>query len=351
MAGELVLVTGGSGFLGAHCIAGLLKLGYRVRTTTRSAVRQPETLAMLERAGADPANRLEFFLADLLSDEGWQDAVQGCTYVLHVASPFPENQPGDPNALIVPAVEGTLRVMRAASGAGVRRLVLTSSFSAIGYGHPPRRKPFTEADWTNLNADVTPYIRSKTLAERAAWDFIASEDTEMELSVINPVAIFGPVLGPDYSSSIGFISMMLEGRVPFVPKLMFGAVDVRDVTDLHIRAMTMPQAAGERFLAVAGDLMFARDIAQALKDGLGQAASRVSTREVPDRLIRIAGFFNRNVRLAAVPELGRIKSASSAKAQNLLGWQPRSREEAIVASGRSLIELGLIGSSKPSARA
>lgn len=348
MPGELVLVTGGSGFLGAHCIARLLDRGYRVRATIRSVGREADVRAMLERAGVDAGNRLELALADLTADAGWREAAQGCAFVLHVASPFPEKQPANADDLVLPAREGTLRVLKAARDAEVRRVVLTSSFAAIGYGRTPKQDAFTEADWTDETADVTPYIKSKTIAERAAWDFILAEGGGLELAVVNPVAIFGPVLGPDYSASIASIRSMLEGRLPVLPRLMFGVVDVRDVADLHIAAMTVPEAAGERFIAVAGDFMTVGEIAQALKDGLGSAASRVSTRVLPDWLVRFAGRFNATARQAASAELGRVKNASSDKARRTLGWQPRSREEAIVAAGSSLLELGLVrGFPKP----
>lgn len=342
MAGELVLVTGGTGFLGAHCIAALLDRGYRVRTTIRSATRQPDVRAMLAKAGVEPGDSLEFALADLSADAGWRDAAEGCKFVLHVASPLPEKQPANPDDLIRPARDGTLRVLKAARDAQVQRLVLTSSFAAIGYGRTPKAEAYTETDWTNENADVTPYIKSKTIAERAAWEFVKGEGNGLELVAVNPVVILGPALGADHSASVTLIRSMLEGRVPVLPRLMFGIVDVRDVVDLHLSAMTIPEAAGERFLAVSGDFMTMREIAQVLKDGLGASASRVSTRVLPDWVVRIAGMFNATARQAATAELGRVKNASNAKACHMLGWQPRSREEAILSAARSLIELGLV---------
>src|ERR1700756_3436153 len=191
MSDELVLVTGGSGFIGAHCILQLLQAGYRVRTTVRSLHREADVRAMLKVGGIDAGDRLTFIAADLLKDEGWPEAVASCSYVLHVASPFPPSVPKDENELIVPARDGTLRVLRAARDAGVRRVVLTSSFAAIGYGHPPQDAPFDETTWTDPNGDdVLPYVKSKALAERAAWDFIAKEGGSLELSVVNPVGVF-----------------------------------------------------------------------------------------------------------------------------------------------------------------
>ncbi len=258
-----VLVTGGSGFIGSHCILQLLAAGHQVRTTVRSQKREADVRAMLKEGGADPGDRLSFIAADLENDAGWSEAVAGCEYVLHVASPFPQNVPKNEDELIVPAREGALRVLRAARDAGVKRVVLTSSFAAIGYGQKPQNTPFDETNWTDPDGeDVRPYVKSKTLAERAAWDFIASEGGDLELSVVNPVGVFGPVLGPDYSTSILLVQRLMDGAMPGCPRLYFGIVDVRDVADLHIRAMTHPGAKGERFLAVAGDFMSMRDIAR-----------------------------------------------------------------------------------------
>ncbi|MCA0046596.1 aldehyde reductase [Mesorhizobium sp. B283B1A] len=346
MSGELVLVTGGSGFLGAHCILALLKAGYRVRTTVRSAKRQADVLAMLKAGGAEPGGSLSFAIADLMIDAGWPQAVAGCDYVLHVASPFPPGVPKHEDDLIVPAREGALRVLRAARDAGVKRVVLTSSFAAIGYGKlPPDGRPFTEESWTDPTGKVSAYVKSKTLAERAAWDFIAAEGSGLELAVVNPVGIFGPVLGADHSTSTEFVQRMMNGAMPGLPRLSFGVVDARDVADLHVRAMIDPAARGERFLAVSGDFMTVREIAQTLKTRLGGSASRVSTRQLPDWLVRIVGLFNPEA-AQLVAELGKVKNATGAKAVRMLGWAPRSREEALAATGESLIRLGLLKASK-----
>src|SRR5215471_17128477 len=190
------LVTGGSGFIGCHCILQLLAAGYEVRTTVRNLKREADVRAMLKTGGAEPGERLSFVAADLEKDAGWAEAVTGCEYVLHVASPLPPKEPKHEDELIVPAREGSLRVLRAARDAGVKRVVLTSSFAAIGYGHAPQDAPFNETSWTDPNGhDVLPYAKSKTLAERAAWEFIAAEGRGLELSVVNPVGVFGPVLG------------------------------------------------------------------------------------------------------------------------------------------------------------
>ena len=338
-----VLVTGGSGFVGTHVILKLLEAGHEVRTTVRDLSREPEVRATLGAAGADPGDRLTFFSADLEKDGGWAEAVAGCEYVHHVASPFPQAQPKDENELIRPAREGTLRVLRAACDSGVKRVVITSSFAAIGYGHGQRDTPYTEADWTDPEGPaVQPYMKSKTLAERAAWDFIAREGNGMELAVVNPVGIFGPALNGDLSTTIFLVKTMLEGKMPGTPRLYLGVVDVRDVADLHLRAMTDPAAAGERFLAVEGEAMSFHQMAMVLRERLGPAAAKVPKRELPDWLIRLLAIFNPLAR-EAVPRLGIEASASNEKARRLLGWTPRSREDAIAASAESLIALGLIG--------
>jgi nucleoside-diphosphate-sugar epimerase len=337
-----VLVTGGSGFIGSHCLLQLLAAGHQVRTTVRSLKREADVRAMLKVGGAEPGDRLTVVAADLEKDAGWPAAVAGCDHVLHVASPFPPSLPQHEDELIVPAREGTLRVLRAARDAGVKRVVLTSSFAAIGYGQPPQQAPFNEANWTNPNADdVQPYVKSKTLAERAAWDFIAHEGGDLQLSVVNPVGVFGPVLGPDYSTSILLVQRLMDGALPGVPKIYFGVVDVRDVAGLHIRAMTDPAAKGERFLAVAGDFMSMLDIAQVLKSGLGAAAKKVPTRQLPNWLVRLASLRDPAVK-QILPELGKMKNGTNEKAKRVLGWTPRSNQEAIIATAESLLRLGLL---------
>jgi nucleoside-diphosphate-sugar epimerase len=337
-----VLVTGGSGFVGSHCILKLLAASHQVRATVRNLEREPSVRAMLKQGGADGENRLTFVAANLENDAGWPQAVAGCEYVLHVASPFPAGVPQHEDELIVPAREGTLRVLRAARQSGVKRVVLTSSFAAIGYGHEEQKAPFNETDWTDLNGDdLTAYVKSKTIAERAAWDFIAKEGGSLELAVVNPVGIFGPVLGPDYATSIMFIRRLMDGEVPGLPNLSFGAVDVRDVADLHVLAMQHPAAKGERFLAVAGDFLPIAEIAKVLKTRLGDQAKKVPTRQVPNWLLHLAALRDPAVK-QILPELGKRKNATSEKAMRLLGWKPRSSEESIVATAESLIRLGLL---------
>jgi nucleoside-diphosphate-sugar epimerase len=342
MSEDLVLVTGGSGFVATHCIDQLLRAGYNVRTTVRSLTREPEVRATLKSVGAPRLEALSFVAADLSADEGWPKAVAGCRYVLHVASPFPAHVPKHEDELIIPAREGALHVLRAARDAGVERVVMTSSFAAIGYGHKARTAPFTEADWTDLTGPgVAAYPKSKTIAERAAWEFIAREGGGLELTVVNPVGIFGPVLSADYAPSILIVKRLLDGAVPACPRLFFGTVDVRDVADIHLRAMTNPAAKGERFLALAGDSISLLDVAKILKKRMGSAAKRVPTREMPDWVVRFLAHFISDMKMLA-PEIGKQKAISNEKARRVLGWTPRSNEDAILATAESLQRLGLL---------
>ncbi|MFN8382181.1 MAG: aldehyde reductase [Anaerolineales bacterium] len=338
---ETVLVTGGSGFIGVHSLLHLLQAGYQVRTTVRSLAREADVRAMLKEGGIEPGNQLSFFAADLNSDAGWPEAVANCDYVLHIASPFPSTQPKDENELIVPAREGALRVLRAARDAGVKRVVLTSSFAAIAYGQKPTDQPFTEENWTNLNANVSPYAKSKTLAERAAWDFIAKEGGSLELVVINPVGVAGPLLGTDFSSSIQLLQRLMNGDIPRSPRIFFNLVDVRDVANLHLIAMKHPAAKGQRFLATVGECLSVQTVANILRARFGKAADRVPTAEMPNWIVRFGGLFSPALKEMA-PNLGVIRKASNQKATQVLGWSPRSNEEAILATGESLLRLGLL---------
>lgn len=337
-----VLVTGGSGFIGSHCILQLLAAGHSVNTTVRNAAREADVRALLRAGGAADDFDLTCFVADLDGDAGWASAVEGCDYVLHVASPFPASTPADEDELIRPAREGALRLLRAARGAGVRRMVLTSSFAAIGYGHGERPAVYDETYWSDpTGPEITAYAKSKTLAERAAWDFIASEGDGLELSVVNPVGVFGPVLGADYSTSILLVQRLITRAVPGCPKIYFGVVDVRDVADLHLRAMTDPKAKGERFLATGEGFISVLEIAKILKAGGGPAAQRTPVRELPNWLLRLAALREPALK-QLLPELGKVKNATNAKARSVLGWAPRTNAEAILATAESLTRLGLI---------
>jgi nucleoside-diphosphate-sugar epimerase len=347
MGGELVLVTGGSGFVGAHCIVQLLNAGYRVRTTVRSLKREGDVRAMLNVGGVEPGDRLAFVAADLMSDAGWLEAVAGCAYVLHVASPFPPGAPRHEDELIRPAREGALRVLRAARDAGVKRVVLTSSSVAIDYGVAPTDRHFSESDWTDLaGTRVTAYVKSKTLAERAAWDFMAHEGGDLTLAVVNPVGILGPVLGSDFSTSIQIVQRLMNRDFPAVPRLTYSYVDVRDVADLHLRAMTHPDANGERFLAASDGSMSFSDISKVLRAHMGKAGERAPTREFPDWVMRLIALMDPQIALL-IPELGVVKRTTNDKARRILGWTPRSNEEAVIATAQSLVQLGLVKGSKP----
>jgi dihydroflavonol-4-reductase len=281
-----------------------------------------------------------FFAADLERDAGWQQAAAGCDYVMHVASPIPAAAPKTEDELIVPARDGVLRVLKAARDTGVKRVVLTSSCGAVYYGHPSQAAAFDETSWTNTAGEMSAYVRSKAIAERAAWDFMKTEGGALELSAINPGGIFGPVLSADVSSSVQLVARLLNG-MPGCPRLYFGVVDVRDVADLHLRAMTDPAANGERFIAVSGGLMSMLDIATVLRTRLGDAASKVPTRELPNWLVRFAALFDRTMR-PLLPLLDNTRRATSAKAEQVLGWKPRPPEDAVAAAGESLVRFGVV---------
>jgi dihydroflavonol-4-reductase len=297
---------------------------------------------MLATARAPDIASVQYFQADLTADAGWAEAVSGAEYVLHGASPFPGAAPKDEDEIIAPARDGTLRVLRAARDAGVRRVVMTSSFAAVGYGHGETARIFGERDWTDAGGPgVSAYIKSKAIAERAAWDFIAGDGQGLELSVVNPVGIFGPVLGPDYSSSVEIIASMLNGGMRVAPPLWTQVIDVRDAADLHMRAMTAPQAAGQRYLALAGDPMSFHEIAAVLRSRLGDAAAKAPAGTAPAWLIRQLARFQPRLR-ELIPQLNVIRRASNAKARAELGWSPRSNEDTVAATGESLIRLGLL---------
>ena len=332
---KTVLVTGGSGFLGGWCLVELLRRGYRVRTTVRDLSREADVRARVGRE-VEADDRLSVYAADLTSDVGWAEAVAGCDYVLHVASPFPPAQPKDPDELIVPARDGTLRVLRTALDAGVGRIVVTSSVAAVRGGIDEAAAPLTEADWTDgSNSKLEPYTRSKAIAERAAWDFVKERGEVEKLAVVNPGAILGPVLGEDRSYSLELVERLLKG-MPGTPRIGFSVVDVRDVADLQIRAMTAPEAGGERFIAVA-HFMWMAEVAAILRERLGPAAAKVPKRSLPDFLVRAMGVFDPSVRSVA-KQLGQKVELSSARAESTLGWSPRPTEETVVDCAQSLID-------------
>ena len=327
------LVTGGNGYLGTHLIAALLRAGSPVRATVRSAASEESLRAAVRRGspgspgsvGSPDDAALEVVVADLTADDGWKAAVTGCEQVYHVASPLPYVQPKDPDELIVPAREGVLRVLRAARDAGAGRVVITSSFAAIGYTPKPTAE-FTEDDWTDPDTPgLAPYPRSKAIAERAAWDLMEHDGGDTELVVINPTFILGPTLTTELRSSMHLVKAMLDGTMTTTPRARFGLADVRDVADLHVRAMAAPEAAGQRFLAVAdGPTISYLEIAETLRRRLGPLAAKVPTEEAPgDHLPRPVIHNDR--------------------ARNELGWRPRPVETTIVETAESLRDLGLLG--------
>jgi len=314
-----VLVTGGTGFLGVHTILQLLQQGYEVRTTLRSLSKKDNIIKALEEGGITDFSKLTFFEADLTLDDNWGEAVKGCDYVLHVASPFPAQDPKDENELIIPARDGALRVLKAARDASVKRVVLTSSFAAVGYSINVENHVFTEEDWTDVNAELPAYIKSKTLAEKAAWEFIEKEGNGLELSVINPVGIFGPALGGITSASLDIaVTGILNGTLNYTPTFTMGVVDVRDVADIHLKAMVNPKAAGERFIAISDGVMSFYDVAELF--------------------IKERPRYTENIQKLEPIEKEFYKEMSNEKAKTVLNWNPRSRDEALLASADSLMK-------------
>jgi dihydroflavonol-4-reductase len=339
MAQPTVLITGVSGFIARHCAVEMLNAGYAVRGTVRSLQRSAEVSASLSRH-ADVA-RLSFAQADLGSDDGWDAAVAGCTHVLHVASPFPAKQPRDEQELIRPAVQGTLRVLRAATAAGVQRLVQTSSLAAVMYGHPQARSaPFTEADWTQVDTSgVTPYAKSKTLAERAAREFMAQDRSGLHYASVNPGLVLGPALDRDIGTSAEIVQMMLRGKYPAVPRMAIPCIDVRDVARMHRLALEVDAPGGGRYLGSA-QCLWMIEIAQAIRAGLGETARKVPTRVMPDWVVRLAGLIDPTARLA-IPELGKEIKVDTSRTQRTLGISFIPAPESAAAMARSLVDLGL----------
>lgn len=336
MAGT-VLVTGGTGYIAGFLVRQLLAEGWTVHTTVRSLSRETTLRADL---GGTPET-LKIFAADLLSDVGWAEAAAGCSHVAHVASPFPAAAPKHEDELIVPARDGAIRALRAARDAGATRFVLTSSAAAIAYGHGRRAQPYTEADWTNIDGPaVYAYVKSKTIAERAAREWIAAEGGAMEFASVNPAAVLGPVTSGDTSTSIEVVRQLLVGALPGCPDLGFGIVDVRDVADLHVRALTAPGMAGERFVC-SGPFLKMIDVARILKDRLGPQARKVPVRRLPDWMVRLLAVFSPVIRQVS-SELGNIRAMDSSHARDVLGWVPRPVEETVVDCARSLIEVGVV---------
>jgi dihydroflavonol-4-reductase len=339
---DTVLVTGATGFIAKHIIAELLRHGYAVRGTARDPFRSADSVKhAVARTGVD-AGGVEIVAADLLKDEGWGAAANGCRYMLHVASPFPITQPKTREQLITPAREGAIRALKAATKAGIERVVLTSSTVAVMYtGERPEGHVYTEADWTETNrADITPYIASKTLAEQAAWDYVGGNENTPQLAVINPGFVQGPALDPDLSTSLEVLRLMGKGAYPAAPRVEFPVVDVRDVAELHVKAMTHPDAAGQRFLATEGSASLfgiGKQIAATLPD----LKRKVPKFEMPDMMVRTLAIADKRLR-SVLPELGLVRRCDNAKARATFGHAFRPPEEAIATAAESLRALRVI---------
>lgn len=336
MAGT-VLVSGGSGYIAGFLIRQLVAEGWMVHTTVRSLEKEASVRDVL----ALDNSRVRFFAADLNADAGWAEAMAGCGFVAHVASPLPAGVPKDADELIKPARDGALRALRAAKAAGVKRFVMTSSVAAVSYGRGRGVHTFTEVDWTDLSKPgISPYVQSKTVAERAARDWVAAEGGGIEYCSICPSVVLGPVWSRDYSASVMIVRKLLDGSMGGCPDIGFGVVDVRDVADLHVRALKAPGMAGERFIA-SGRFVKIREVADILRAALGPEAHKVTTRNVPDWLVRVAATFHPLAR-AVVGELGSVRNQDASHAKAVLGWATRPIEQSIVDTARCLIDLGIV---------
>lgn len=333
---QTVLVTGASGFIAKHCIVRLLKEGYKVRGSLRGLSKEDDVRAAV--AIQAPVDNLSFIALDLMSDAGWEEAMDGCQYVMHVASPFPNAPPKHEDELIIPAREGALRALRAAAKAGVKRTVLTSSMAAIAYGHDrDAAYIYTEDDWTNIDGDVTAYVKSKTIAERAAWDFMkTSAANGMELSVINPGAVLGPLLDEGFSTSGELVRKFLDGEVPACPNIGFSCIDVRDIADAHFAAMTKDVAAGRRYLCI-GEYAWMLDISKILYE----AGYKTSLRKLPNFMVHLIGIFDKTLRLIK-GGLDKEEKGSNVRLRAELGVQPRPLEDMVLSMAKTMVEFGVV---------
>jgi dihydroflavonol-4-reductase len=345
MSRERVLVTGATGFVAKHCIAELLRQGYEVRATLRDVTKADAVRSAVRRAYDGPscfASSIEFVQANLLNDKGWSEAVAGCRFVLHVASPFPLRDPRDRDELVAPAREGTLRVLRAASAAGVERLVFTSSMAAICYvAGPVPDRGMTEEDWTDPERpELTSYLISKVLAERAAWAWSEAEGNGMSVTSINPGLVMGPALDDDVSSSLDIIRIYTSGRYPALPPISYPISDVRDVARMHVLAMTNPVADGQRWICSNGELTVS-ELMTIVSETLPDLKRKIPRFVAPGWMIRLLALHDRNAR-SLVPDLGRRNRLDNSKAREKLGMTFHSAHEAVRAAGLSLRELGLV---------
>ena len=334
---ETVLVTGGTGFIGLHCLQQLLDKGYKVRTTIRSESRKQEVMDAMKEHSSNCEN-LEFYIADLLKDDGWKEAVEGSKYVLHVASPFFLGEPENEDVFIKPAVEGTLRVLKACADADVQKVVLTSSFAAVGYGHPREKEVYTEEDWSSVGGEISAYAKSKTLAEKAAWEFVENleESKKFDLTVINPVAVTGPMLTSDIGSSNDFLLKLISGSMPACPKIHMGYIDVRDVAKAHIFSMTEEKTNGERIIVSENEMFFA-EVGKTLNEA---GFKKSPTKELPNFLVKIMSFFVGELKtlLSALDRRGDIDKT---KAERFFNWEYISTEQSVTETAQQLQEMGL----------
>jgi dihydroflavonol-4-reductase len=334
---ETVLVTGGTGFIGLHCLQQLLDKGYKVRTTIRSESRKQEVMDAMKKHSSNCEN-LEFFIADLLNDDGWKEAVEGSKYVLHVASPFFLGEPENEDVFIKPAVEGTLRVLKACADADVQKVVLTSSFAAVGYGHPREKEVYTEEDWSSVDGEISPYAKSKTLAERAAWEFVENleESKKFELTVINPVAVTGPMLTSDIGSSNDFLLKLISGSMPACPKIHMGYIDVRDVAKAHIFSMTEEKTDGERIILSENEMFFA-EVGKTLNEA---GFKKSPTKEMPNFLVKIMSLFVGELK-TLLSALNRKGDIDKTKAKSFFNWDYISTEQSVTETAQQLQDMGL----------
>ena len=352
---DTVLVTGASGFVAQHCILQLLEAGYDVRGTLRHADRESEVRRVLdEHLSSAARSRLpdsfSVAVADLTADEGWPAAATGCRFVLHVASPLPLAQPKDEDEVIVPAREGTLRVLRAADEAGVARLVLTSSIAAMMYG-PGRARVLDDDDWSDLdNRSIDAYARSKTIAERAAWAYAQSRgtDTQMDVVAINPGIVLGPLLSADASVSVETVSRLMNHQVPGIPNLTFPIVDVRDVAAAHLSAMTTPEASGQRYLCARSSVPL-REIAFILSRHFSEQGFKVPTRRLPKPALRFAALFDKDLRFV-VREVGLPLRINTTKIRRQLGFTPRDVTTTAIDTAESMVRYGIVSTTRPRRR-
>ena len=334
---ETVLVTGGTGFIGLHCLQQLLDKGYKVRTTIRSESRKQEVLEAMKKHSSNCEN-LEFYIADLLKDDGWKEAVEGSKYVLHVASPFFLGEPENEDVFIRPAVEGTLRVLKACADADVQKVVLTSSFAAVGYGHPREKEVYTEEDWSSVDGEISAYAKSKTLAEKAAWEFVENleESKKFDLTVINPVAVTGPMLTSDIGSSNDFLLKLISGSMPACPKIHMGYIDVRDVAKAHIFSMTEEKTNGERIIVSENEMFFA-EVGKTLNEA---GFKKSPTKELPNFLVKIMSFFVGELK-TLISALDRRGDIDKTKAERFFNWEYISTEQSVTETAQQLQEMGL----------